>query len=57
LRDGHTDWIRKVSLNAKGTLLASASKDESVVVWSVEKVKSTKDHSEAILAVLREHEN
>ena len=46
-----------MSLNSKGTLLASASKDESVVVWSVEKIKSTKDNAESVLAVLREHEN
>lgn len=47
-------------MNAKGTMLASASKDEQVIVWSIEKIKSAKDQgsqSEAILAVLREHEN
>ena len=27
LREGHSDWVRKVTLNHKGTLLASASKD------------------------------
>jgi WD40 repeat protein len=44
LREGHTDWIRKVSVNVKGTLFASSSKDETVIVWNIEKVKaSTKD--------------
>ncbi len=60
LREGHSDWIRKVTMNAKGTLLASASKDESVIVWNLDKVKSAKDLSQqndAILAVLKEHEN
>jgi WD40 repeat protein len=43
LREGHSDWIRKVSVNAKGTLLASASKDETVVIWSIEKIRASKD--------------
>lgn len=41
-------------------MLASASKDESVIVWNLEKVKSAKDLSQqndAIIAVLKEHEN
>jgi hypothetical protein len=41
-------------------MLASASKDEQVIVWNMEKVKSCKDQSQqqdAIVAVLREHEN
>jgi platelet-activating factor acetylhydrolase IB subunit alpha len=28
LREGHSDWIRKVSVNAKGSMLASSGKDE-----------------------------
>ena len=40
LKDAHGDWIRKVSLNQKGTLLASSSKDETVIVWSVERIKA-----------------
>jgi WD40 repeat protein len=39
IKDAHSDWIRKVSLNAKGSLLASASKDETVIVWNVERIK------------------
>ena len=60
LREGHSDWIRKVALNTKGTLLASASKDETILVWSMDKVKSAKDLSQqadAIVATLRDHEN
>ena len=44
LRDGHSDWIRKVTVNAKGNVLASASKDESVVIWNLDKVKSSRDY-------------
>lgn len=40
---GHSDWIRKVAVNAKGTLLASGSKDESIVVWNLELLKTAKD--------------
>ena len=40
LKDAHSDWIRKVSLNQKGTLLASASKDETVIVWSIDRIKA-----------------
>jgi len=60
IREGHSDWIRKVTVNAKGNLLATASKDESVIVWSIDKMKSSKDQSQqgdAIIALLREHEN
>jgi len=46
LREGHSDWIRKVALNIKGTLLASSSKDETIIVWSMDKVKSAKDLSQ-----------
>ena len=44
----------------KGTLLASASKDETILVWNMEKVKSAKDLSQqadSIVATLRDHEN
>jgi len=42
---GHNDWIRKVAVNNKGTLLASGSKDESVIIWNLEKIKTAKDQS------------
>lgn len=47
-----------MALNAKGTLLASASKDETLVVWSMERIRASKDSAaDSIVAVLREHEN
>jgi len=42
---GHSDWIRKISINGKGTLLASASKDESIIIWNLERIKTSKDKS------------
>jgi hypothetical protein len=30
-------------VNSKATLLASGSKDESIVVWNLEQLKSAKD--------------
>jgi WD40 repeat protein len=41
-------------------MFASSSKDESIIVWSLDKVKSAKDLSQqadAIVAILKEHEN
>ena len=35
----HTDWIRKISVNNKGNLMASASKDETIIVWNMERLK------------------
>jgi WD40 repeat protein len=58
LREGHSDWIRKVTVNAKGTLLASSSKDETVIVWNLEKIRTSKDSSQdSIISILKEHEN
>jgi platelet-activating factor acetylhydrolase IB subunit alpha len=39
----HSEWIRKVAVNAKGTLLASASKDESIIVWNLDRLKDAKN--------------
>ena len=38
---GHSNWVRRVTVNRKGTLMASGSKDETVIVWNMERVKST----------------
>ena len=45
-----------MTVNSKGTLLASASKDETVIVWNIERIKAGK-FEEAMLSVLKEHEN
>ena len=42
---GHTDWIREVKVSLKGTMLASGSKDESIIIWNLEKLKTAKDQT------------
>ena len=32
---GHEEWVRSVSLNLKGDLLASSSDDEKIFVWQI----------------------
>jgi platelet-activating factor acetylhydrolase IB subunit alpha len=32
---GHTDWVKRVVVNYKGNLMASSSKDETIIVWSM----------------------
>ena len=39
LSSGHSDWIRRVAVHPSGKLFASASKDESIVVWNCELIK------------------
>ena len=36
LTHGHSDWIRRISVSHSGRLFASASKDESIVIWNCE---------------------
>ena len=39
LNHGHSDWIRRISVHHSGKLFASASKDESIVIWNCDTVK------------------
>ncbi len=52
---GHTNWVKSVSVNARGSLIASASRDESVIIWSIDKVRQKQ--KEVIVMNLNEHEN
>ena len=36
---GHTDWITSVAFNPDGKTLASASRDETINLWDVQKGK------------------
>lgn len=65
LTHGHSDWIRRISVSHSGKLFASASKDESIVIWNCDQVrqKSTQGRSghmendDAIVQVLSDHEH
>ena len=39
---GHEDWIRRVSVNHDGSLLASAGKDQHIVIWNLDKIRKTR---------------
>jgi len=39
LTHGHSDWIRRISVHHSGKLFASASKDESIVIWNCDLVR------------------
>lgn len=34
----HTEWVRRIGQSMDGKLFASASKDETVIVWSFERM-------------------
>jgi WD40 repeat protein len=35
----HNEWVRKITQNNLGTLMASASKDETVIIWNMDRIK------------------
>ena len=55
--------MRRISINSKGDQLASASKDETVIVWNLSKIiknlNNTKgiDHEEFINTIIDDHEH
>lgn len=67
LAHGHTEWIRRLAVHT--SFFASASKDETIVIWNLEQVKkkaldSGRDlnttagtNDDCILQVLNEHEH
>ena len=66
LTHGHSDWIRRIAVNHNAKLFASASKDESIVIWNCDMVKSkgtragqntNHDNDDAIVQVLSDHEH
>ena len=52
----HTNWVKRVTVNKRGTLMASSSKDESIIVWNMDRLKSA-NQNDAIISVLQEHQN
>lgn len=66
LTHGHSDWIRRISVHHNAKLFASASKDESIVIWNCDMVRTrgtqgrnagALDNDDAIVQVLSEHEH
>lgn len=67
LTHGHSDWIRRITVHHNGKLFASASKDESIVVWNCDQVRerstvgrsqSFADSSDyAVVQVFSDHEH
>ena len=58
----HNEWVRRVCLNKDSSLLASCSKDETVIIWNMEKIKQNlqktlSDQTEYIVTVIDDHEN
>ena len=37
---GHSDWVKGISVNGSGSLVASCSKDQTVMIWKVDKIKA-----------------
>jgi len=35
----HNEWVRRITQNNLGTLMASASKDETVIIWNMERIR------------------
>ena len=35
----HNEWVRRITQNKDGKLMASASKDETVIIWNMERIK------------------
>lgn len=58
LSQGHTDWVKRVAVSASGALFATASNDESIIVWNTEQVLTSKANTQScILVALDEHEH
>lgn len=54
---GHSDWVKRVAVNSKATLLASSSKDETIIIWNMERIRSANASKDAMISMLNEHEH
>lgn len=52
---GHSDWVKHISVNGSGSLIASASKDQTLIIWNVEKIKAKSP--DPVVQVLSGHDN
>ena len=59
----HTEWVRRITQTTDGSMIASASKDETVIIWNMDKIKQNLnqtigvDPSDYIITVIDDHEH
>ena len=59
----HNEWVRRVAISADGTQMASASKDETVIVWNLTRIiknlnnSKNIDQEEFINTIIDDHEH
>jgi len=61
---GHNEWVRRLTQSSGGKLMASASKDETVIIWNMERINTdlgsksiNVDPKDYILTIIDEHEH
>lgn len=61
---GHNEWVRRITQNNEGKLMASASKDETVIIWNLERIgknlasnKMNVDPKDFIITMIDDHEH
>lgn len=61
---GHNEWVRRITQNTEGKLMASASKDETVIIWNLERIgknlatnKMNVDPKDFIITMIDDHEH
>jgi len=37
---GHQEWVKHLSVSPKGAHLASCSRDQSIIIWDIQNLKS-----------------
>ena len=59
----HSEWVRRITLNMSSELMASASKDETVIIWNMTKIIKNLNNSkgmeleEYIVTVIDDHDH
>ena len=43
-------------MNQKGNMLASSSKDETIIIWNLDKIKMN-NQKDSMISILKEHEH
>ena len=58
----HSEWVRRLTQSHDGTMMASASKDETVIIWNMDRIKQNMgkmigDPADFIITVIDDHEH